>query len=316
MSFREGDLFEDSFLGDFGNESNTNDLGDRDDDDDFLDVYNLTPRQRLGHSLQKMSRKLVQQYNGLPWWQRYLAYFAGTCLLIAGITLLVFHDRILHRIVETSNELKDEKRTSFVLVALIFVVAFPPLIGFSLLGTITGLIYEMSFQGWLILAVGAVAGSIASFATFKTVLHSRAESLVHSNRRFEAFSSLLRENNSFWILALLRLCPFPYSLTNGAMAAIYGLSIKNFAIAQFIVTPKLLIYLFIGSRIKNIGETKSASSKILNLLSILATMAILTITAWILYFKTQRKYAELQRRDQQLNADSNQNAAFDASFDI
>ena len=117
-------------------------------------------------------------------------------------------------------------------------------------------------------------------------------------------------------MALLRLCPFPYSLTNGAMAAVYGLPTKNFAIAQLITTPKLLIYLFVGSRIKNIGETNSTSSKIINLLSIVVTMAVLTITAWVLYLKMQKKYAELQRNNEQLNSNPNDDTVFDPSFDI
>lgn len=273
--------------------------GHGDDDDDFLDMYELTPRQRLARHLKRSCAKLVYHYHRLPFWQRALLVIAALCGLTLGILLLVFHAPMLHWLVETSNELRAKHRTAFVLVLLLFVVSFPPLIGFSFLSTSTGLIYGVSFEGWVILAFGTISGSIAAFALFKTLLRSKAERLVHSSPRFEAFAAILQENHSYWILALVRLCPLPYSITNGAVAAVHGLSIRNFAIAQFITTPKLFIYLFVGSRIKRMGESNSTGSKLFDLASIVITGLIVTFTAWVLYFKTKSKYAQLQRQRQQ-----------------
>lgn len=273
--------------------------GDNDDDDDFLDTYNLTPRQRLVRDLRRSYAKLGYHYSTLPRWQRALVIVAALCGLTLGILLLVFYVPMLHWLVGTSNELRAKRRTSFILILLIFVVSFPPLIGFSFLGTSTGLIYGVSFQGWIILALGSISGSIAAFALFKTLLRSKAERLVHSSPRFEAFAAILQENHSYWILALVRLCPFPYSITNGAVAAVHGLSLRNFSIAQFITTPKLFIYLFVGSRIKSMGESNSTGSKLFDLASIIITGIVVTLTAWVLYYKTKAKYAELQRQQQQ-----------------
>nr|CAI6607374.1 AIF_HP1_G0030750.mRNA.1.CDS.1 [Saccharomyces cerevisiae] len=74
------------------------------------------------------------------------------------------------------------------------------------------------------------------------------------NGLFEALASrcyLPMIKNSYWILALLRLCPFPYSLTNGAIAGVYGISVRNFSIANIITTPKLFIYLFMRVFFRN-----------------------------------------------------------------
>jgi len=159
--------------------------------------------------------------------------------------------------------------------------------------------------------LGSVCGSVASFTVFKNLLHSRAEKLIHANRRFEAFASILQENNSYLILALFRLCPFPYSLTNGAVAGVYGISVRNFAIANVITTPKLLVYLFIGSRIKNLAETESPGSKLFDIISIFVAVCILMMTAWILYYKTNQKYKQLQREDNQAPIDSLGEADFE-----
>ena len=251
-------------------------------DDDFLDIYNMSPREILMHNI---------------------IVLLGIMLMIMGILLLVFHNAILHKVVVTSNDLREKMSTHFILMVLIFFVAFPPMIGYSLLSTTTGLIYGVSFEGWVTLALGSVTGSIASFVVFKTILHSRAEKLVHWNRRFEALASILQENNSYWILALLRLCPFPYSLTNGAIAGVYGISVRNFSIANIITTPKLFIYLFIGSRVKSLAESESTGSRVFDLVSIIITLLILSLTAWLLYFKTKKRYLELQNRDRQVSTD-------------
>ncbi|CAR25949.1 ZYRO0A11880p [Zygosaccharomyces rouxii] len=286
------------------------------EEDDFLDVYDLTPRQRLVRHFKKTLFKLMNHYAFLPVWQKVAVIIGGLCALVLGILLLVFHTPMLHWLVHTSNELKSQKKTAFILILLIFCVSFPPLIGFSFLSTSTGLIYGVSFEGWMILVAGSVFGSIASFAVFQTLLRSRAEQLVHASPRFEAFAAILQENHSYWILALLRLCPFPYSLTNGAVAAVHGLSLRNFAIAQVIASPKLFAYLFVGSRIKNIGESNSTGSKLFDLISILVTGVVLTITAWILYFKTRNKYMEIQRLQQHQDHQSHRSVSPDVEFDI
>ncbi|GCE98360.1 Tlg2-vesicle protein [Zygosaccharomyces mellis] len=292
------------------------DINDNGEEDDFLDIYDLTPRQRLVRHFKRTLFKLMNHYTLLPAWQKVVAIIGGLCALILGILLVVFHTPMLRWLVHTSEELKSQKKTAFVLILLLFCVSFPPLIGFSFLSTSTGLIYGVSFEGWMILTVGSVAGSIASFAIFQTLLRSRAEQLVHTSPRFEAFAAILRENHSYWILALLRLCPFPYSLTNGAVAAVHGLSIRNFSIAQVIASPKLLVYLFIGSRVKNIGESDSTGSKLFDLVSILVTGLLLTFTAWILYFKTRNKYLEIQQLHRYQDHQNHGSVSPDVEFDI
>lgn len=269
------------------------------DNPDFLDTYHLTPRQRLIYTTKKVIYNLSNQFFELALWQRIIVIFATLLFLILGVMFLIFHKTILKSFAETSNELKEKSSTQFILGLLIFTVAFPPLIGFTFLSTSTGLIYGVSLHGWLLLSISSVSGCIASFYVFQNLLKSRAQKLVHSNKRFEAFASILQENNSYLILALFRLCPFPYSLTNGAIAGVYGVSLKNFAIANLITTPKMFIYLFIGSRIKSLGETKSTSEKIFDLFSILFTLVVLFLTAWVLYFKTQNKYRELINKQNQ-----------------
>ncbi|CAB4256042.1 similar to Saccharomyces cerevisiae YKR088C TVP38 Integral membrane protein localized to late Golgi vesicles along with the v-SNARE Tlg2p [Maudiozyma barnettii] len=301
----------DNYFGDLNDELSFGGPDDDPEDNNFLDMYNLTPRQRVVYKAKKLIYQAKNRFDSLKVWQRGLVYLAAICFLIAGGLFLVYRHKIMDKIVDTSNDLEAKKSTQFLLLLFIFIVAFPPLIGYSFLSTSTGLIYGVSFHGWIILALGSVCGSVASFTVFKNLLHSRAEKLIHANRRFEAFASILQENNSYLILALFRLCPFPYSLTNGAVAGVYGISVRNFAIANVITTPKLLVYLFIGSRIKNLAETESPGSKLFDIISIFVAVCILMMTAWILYYKTNQKYKQLQREDNQAPIDSLGEADFE-----
>lgn len=294
----------DNYFGDLNDNITFEGTENDTEDNNFLDMYNLPPRQRLLYKIRKVINQARNQFDALKSWQKLIVYFIGVCFFILGILFLVFRHKIMDKIVDTSNDLRSKTSTQFILVLLVFIVGFPPLIGYSFLSTSTGLIYGVSFHGWLILAIGSVCGSVASFAVFKNLLHSRAEKLIHSNSRFEAFASILQENNSYLILALFRLCPFPYSLTNGAIAGIYGISLRNFAIANIITTPKLILYLFIGSRIKNLAETESPGSKLFDIISIIITITVLMLTAWILYYKTNQRHNELQNQRNQAPIDS------------
>ncbi|KAL6947520.1 hypothetical protein ACO0RG_000095 [Hanseniaspora osmophila] len=273
---------------------NDDDEDDDDDDDDMLELYNLTPRQRLYYKLKHtLWTKNVKKFKKLAQWQKIILIVLMFLFVLFVLTFAVMHKKILEYLVETSNELYTKWYTSWVLFALIYVVAFPPMIGYSLLSTSVGMIYGVSFKGWFLLASGTILGSVSSFYVFQKFLNNKAEKLVHSNRKFEAIASVLQENNSYILLALVRLCPFPYSLTNGALAGIYGIKLKNFIIANCIVSPKLILYLFIGSRFKNLGEENNPN-KVFDLLSIVFALAVLSVTAGVLYSKTKKRYRELQ----------------------
>ncbi|AGO12699.1 AaceriADR226Cp [[Ashbya] aceris (nom. inval.)] len=268
------------------------------EEEDFLDMYPLSARQRLIYQFKRSSRKLLNTFVDLPLWKQAAVLLLCGGATVSALLMMVFHKSILERMIKISNELRSWWYTPLIFFLLIFCVSFPPMIGFSMLCTSAGLVYGVSFKGWFIISLGTVLGSIAAFSVFKTVFHSYAERLIRMNHKFEALASILQDHNSYWIIALLRLCPFPYSLTNGAIAGVYGISTRNFSIAQVLTTPKLFMYLFIGSRLKNLGESSSTATKLFDILSILFAIIALTATASILYYKTKDRYLELQRRNQ------------------
>ena len=101
---------------------------------------------------------------------------------------------------------------------------------------------------------------------------------------------------------MIRLCPLPYSFSNGAMSTFQSVSPAAFALATAIATPKLLIHVFIGSRIRELARSEShkmdTGTKIVNYVSIILGIALGLFTGWLVYTKTQVRARQLEAEEQ------------------
>ena len=118
---------------------------------------------------------------------------------------------------------------------------------------------------------------------------------------------------------MIRLCPLPYSISNGAISTFPTVQPQMYALATAIVTPKLLIHIFIGSRLAAIaksGGKMDSGTKAINWASIIGGAIIGAVTGWLIY----RRYQFPQRhfepplmlfrtvaRSQQLEAEERNN---------
>lgn len=85
---------------------------------------------------------------------------------------------------------------------------------------------------------------------------------------------------------MIRLCPLPYSISNGAISTFPSVSPWSFIFATAIATPKLFIHIFIGSRLAELaelGEKMDGKTKAINYASILGGIIIGVATGWIIY---------------------------------
>lgn len=140
---------------------------------------------------------------------------------------------------------------------------------------------------WFIAASATVAGSFFSFTVSRTVLSRFVHRLVESDTRFAALSLVLK-HDGLKLLCMIRLCPLPYSLSNGAMSTFATVNPLAFTLATAIVTPKLLVHVFIGSRLAVIaksGEKMAASTKVINWGSIIGGAIFGALTGWFIYQK-------------------------------
>ena len=93
---------------------------------------------------------------------------------------------------------------------------------------------------------------------------------------------------------MIRLCPTPYSISNGAISTFPTVQPHIFALATAAATPKLLIPIFIGTRLAAVarnGGKKDASTQIINWISIIGGITLGLVTGWLIY----KRYVILSR---------------------
>lgn len=137
----------------------------------------------------------------------------------------------------------------------------------------------------MIYATASVLGSTASFYVSRTVLSGFVKRLMEHDKRFAALSLTLRYDG-LKLLCMIRLCPLPYSICNGAVSTFPTVQPLMYGLATAIITPKLLVPAFIGSRVRLLsekGEEMTAGSKAVNIISILVTVTIGVGTGWYIY---------------------------------
>ena len=140
---------------------------------------------------------------------------------------------------------------------------------------------------WLIVASATILGSLCSFIVSRTILSSYVQRLIAHDRRFAAFALTLR-HDGLKLLIMIRLCPLPYSLSNGAMSTVPTVQPLMFALATAASTPKLLIHVFIGRQLAKIAEsggTMDTATKLINYASIAGGAILGLAVGWIIYAK-------------------------------
>ncbi|EGW30426.1 uncharacterized protein SPAPADRAFT_143324 [Spathaspora passalidarum NRRL Y-27907] len=274
------------------------------------DVHFISPTNTSASGMTSLQRLIAQRMNTVvqfthhssTWYakQSSLTQVAlGIFVVLATtafILMLIFHADIIKFLIYVSDQWHSLKYGSVILFILVFMVGFPPLIGFTALSMLTGMIYGFP-QGWPLLASASVLGCIASFFIYRYILQAHAQRFTNKNETFRALGECMTDDNSLVLLVLIRLCPLPYSLSNGALSSIPNLSASTYIIATVITSPKLLIHLFVGHKLKSLGdETRSGTTKFVDLLSILITLTAASATAYIIYFKMQKKLASYHQR--------------------
>ncbi|KAL8862893.1 MAG: hypothetical protein Q9178_000835 [Gyalolechia marmorata] len=245
--------------------------------------------------LDRLSRETLRKFTPF---QLALLVLAGIVAIILSILFFVFHEKFFAWLEPTAVKWKNLRGGWCILWAMTFMTAFPPLIGYSTCFTLAGFVYGLS-EGWLIIATATVAGSTCSFITSRTIFSGFVHRLVAQDKRFEAFSSVLK-HDGVKLLVMIRLCPLPYSLSNGAISTFPTVTPRMFALATATATPKLIIPIFIGTRLAAIarsGEKMDATSKAINWISIVGGLILGMVTGWLIYKKTTARARQLESEE-------------------
>lgn len=124
---------------------------------------------------------------------------------------------------------------------------------------------------------------------------------MEHDKRFAALSLTLKYDG-LKLLCMIRLCPLPYSICNGAVSTFPTVQPLMYGLATAIICPKLLVPAFIGSRIRLLsekGEEMSAGSKAVNIISIIVTVCVGVFTGYYIYNRWALSFQLLDRCMQQ-----------------
>lgn len=255
----------------------------------------LSYRDRAVQSAKKAQRRLFDIWRKLTLLQKIAVIVIFIFTKVTLILFFVYKDEIFNVITPLAEKWHDVPGGWTILWALTFISAFPPIIGYSSTVTIAGFVYGFP-NGWFIVASATIAGSTASFLTSRTVLSKYVNRLVGGDKRFEALALTL-QHDGLKILCMIKLCPLPYSITNGAISTFPTVHPLSYALATAITSPKLLIHVFIGSRLASLAENggeMDAGTKAINYLSIILGVVLGGAVGYIIYQKTMTRAKELE----------------------
>ncbi|KAK8930389.1 Golgi apparatus membrane protein tvp38 [Metarhizium anisopliae] len=241
--------------------------------------------QRAWRKYLDWSRWLIQYYLSLSPLYRVLAVLG--CLLGWALIVLtiVYSHRFFSWLTPVAKSWRELPGGWLIVFALIFVTAFPPLIGYSTANTIAGLVYGFP-NGWPVAAVACTLGSLAAFLASRTVLSRYVDRMVGKDHRFIALGQVLRRDGILYLTAI-RFCPLPFSLSNGFLATIPSITP---------LSPKLLIHVFIGSRLAVLaeeGDKMTAGDKAVNYIGMVVGGIIGLAVGLAIYRRTMARAAEL-----------------------
>jgi uncharacterized membrane protein YdjX (TVP38/TMEM64 family) len=249
-------------------------------------------RRIMQGSVSVLNRLLKLGYSMSPT-QRILSAVVGLVVLALAIVFLIFSHRIFAALRPVAEGWRALPGGWVLLFLLSAATAFPPVIGYSTTVTMAGFIFGFP-AGWPIAAGATVAGSTAAFFASRTIFSAYVQRLVGEDRRFVALGQVLRRDG-LPVLAAIRFCPLPFSLSNGFLATIPSISPASFALATAISTPKLLIHVFIGDRLAQLAESDDMpwSTRVVNYLGILLGSIIGISVGWFVYQRTMRRAKEI-----------------------
>ncbi|KFY22669.1 hypothetical protein V493_06422 [Pseudogymnoascus sp. VKM F-4281 (FW-2241)] len=214
---------------------------------------------------------------------------------IIGATIGIFAESLLAALAAVAVPWRALPGGWLISFALIFITAFPPVMGYALALIVTGYVYGM--KGWFICASATVIGSYCSFLASRTILSKYVHRLVGEDRHFKAFSSILKHDDSIKALVMIRLCPRLYGISNSAMSTIPTVNLLAFTAATAMTTPRLLIYVFAGSQFAAIDEAGSEmddTTWTVNCLSILVFLFLGVVLGYLINRRTMAWARELE----------------------
>ncbi|KIJ56629.1 hypothetical protein M422DRAFT_22781 [Sphaerobolus stellatus SS14] len=176
-------------------------------------------------------------------------------------------------------------------------LSFPPMAGYSTCTSLCGFAYGIN--GFWLAAPATQIGSGVAFIVLRRFFHKRISNWTSSNQKWKALEQAI-ETQGLPLIILIRLSPFPpYVYSQALFASIKVVKFRHFMLATLFYQSRILLSVFIGTRIAAFSDgtqrgQMDTTTKVINVLSIIAGALLSGGVGWYLYRTTQRKIQEMQ----------------------
>ncbi|KAG7755598.1 hypothetical protein KL911_001655 [Ogataea haglerorum] len=227
-------------------------------------------------------------------WKKLLFLAVPVAYVIVHMLASKYYSGLVHKMVEVADHWASwGLRGKLLLFMLVVTVSFPPVIGYSALSLLAGMVY--GFAGWPIIASATVLGSTLSYLLCRRWLQPYAVWCMQRNVKLKVFVSALNDEKApywqnFGLMCLVRLCPLPYSLSNGALAAIPTLEPSIYVGATAAVSPKLFVPIFSGYQLrKMMQDGRSPGRQTVDFLGMVIAPLSFAAVIYVIYNRVSRK---------------------------
>ncbi|GHJ88103.1 hypothetical protein NliqN6_4505 [Naganishia liquefaciens] len=229
----------------------------------------------------------------------FFVFCALNVVLLATIIIITPHGIALY-MQRFAEAIRDMHGWGAALLFLMVVLAsHPPLFGFAFSMSLIG--YTFGFWRGAALAVAAsMTGAAVAFLSVRTFfLQWMKQFGSGKSDKWDAFSHVVKAKGTILII-MIRWCPLPWALGNGLFASIESVSFSSFMLANLLLQPRLLVPVFIGSRLVSLvnddtedGVPVDNVAKWINMISIILGLGISLGTGWFIYHATLQQMREL-----------------------
>ncbi|TFK28827.1 Golgi apparatus membrane protein TVP38 [Coprinopsis marcescibilis] len=183
------------------------------------------------------------------------------------------------------------------IIAAMILISFPPFIGHTTLVTLCGFAYGM--KGFYIAIAGSLLGSALVFTVLRLLFSQRIRAWSAQNEKWQALEAVVR-SKGLPLIILIRVSPFPpWVYANSLFASIEPVKLWQFVVATCFISPKLLLHVFIGSKMAALSDgdqrgRMDTHDKIINGLLVGGGIIIAIFTSWLVYNLVQSHIRHLQ----------------------
>ncbi|OJA16990.1 hypothetical protein AZE42_00571 [Rhizopogon vesiculosus] len=244
----------------------------------------------LAHSASSRYQKLSVAGKAAIWF----ILFCYACL--TAFIVVVTPSRIAQFLYDIAQHIRRLPYGHVILIGVMIVISFPPFFSHTTMVNLCGFTYGM--QGFIPAAIGTLAGSTIAFVTLRMMFSKRLHSWTSTNEKWQALETVIR-SRGMPLIIVIRMSSFPpWVYSNTLFASIVSVSLPQFFIATCFVLPKVMVYVFIGSRIARLsdGEQRNhmdTQTKLINSLLVVGGVLLSIFASSLVYYFMQEEIKRL-----------------------